>query len=161
MTIKFKSALCAAALLTGSAALAVTPIGNVNVDVDLDAIQNAKAANYWTDIADDLENEIVARLASQIEEQGASVSVDIDELSLANTFESTFGWEESYLIGDVSVSNLQDNSDHDFYTLKVSFQQAQAFFPEGVDFNKLTSDSPYYYESMIDAFADNVVEKLQ
>lgn len=161
MTHKITTTVCAAALLIGGSAIAMTPVQSVEVDVDLDAIKNAKAASYWTEVADDLENEIVARLTSQVDEKGASVSIDIDEVALANTFESTFGWQENYLIGDVLISNPLNTTDHQFYTLKVSFEQAKAYLPETVDFSTMSSDSPYYYKSMVDAFADHVVAKLQ
>lgn len=161
MTNLTKTTSYLAAFLLGSAALAVTPVQSVDVEVNLDAIENAKAANYWTDIADDLQAEIIARLAPQVGKEGASVSIDIDEVSLANTFESTLGWADNYLVGDVLISNLNDNSDHQFYTLKVSFEQAKAYLPTATNLDELTSDSPYYYESMVDAFAENVVSKLQ
>lgn len=145
----------AAALLAGSAAMALTPVESVEVDVDLSAIQNERAATYWTDIADDLETAIVSRLTPQLADDGASISVDIDEVSLANTFERTFSTEDSFLIGDVKISGEPK------YTLKVSFEQARVFMPENVDLTTITFDSPYYYTSMIDAFADNVANKLQ
>ncbi len=161
MTNTLKTTVCAAALIFGGSAIAATPIQSVSVDVDLNAIQNAKAANYWTDVADDLEEEIVSRVTDIVDEKGASLSIDIDEVSLANSFERTFGWEENFMVGDVLISNPFDNSQHEFYTLKVSFEQAKAYFPENTDFEAITSDSPDYYESMIDAFAENVVSKLQ
>ncbi|MEM9583774.1 MAG: hypothetical protein AAGA08_11715 [Pseudomonadota bacterium] len=161
MTYFIKTATCAVALTLGSGAFAVTPIKSVDVDVDLEAIQNAEAATFWTDIAEDIETEIATRIVSQIEEDGAALSIDIDELSLANTFQTTFGSAENYLVGDVLISNPLKTTDHQFYTLKVSFEQARAYLPENVDFNELTSDSPYYYDSMVDAFADNVVSKLK
>ncbi len=161
MTFKMKATATAAALIIGGSAIAATPIQNVDVDVDLDAVQNATAAAYWTDVADDLENEIVSRLTSQIDNDGASLSIDIDEVSLANTFEKTFGWEENFLIGDVLISNPLDASAHEFYTLKVSFENAKSYLPEDMDLATVTNDSPYYYESMIEAFADNVVAKLK
>lgn len=161
MTHDIKCATLAATFFVATSATAMTPVGSVSVDVDLAAIQNERAATYWTDIADDLETALVARLTDQLSEDGASVSIDIDELSIANTFESTFGWEESFLTGDVLIADVNDQSAYENYTLKVSFEQAIVYMPENVDLSTLATDSPHYYQSMIAAFADNVVEKLK
>lgn len=160
------SKLTLAALATAldtTAAVASTEIGSVDVRVDLDAIGNERAAQYWTDVADDLEEALVARLTNQIvEEGGASVSVDINELSLATAFEEDFGIEDTKLTGQVSVQNLFDQSVREFYELTVNYDQAARYFPtaDGVIAVQAITDQGYY-DGMIDAFADNIVAKLQ
>lgn len=151
----------AATLLASTSVFAQTMVRDVQVDVDLTAIQNANAAAYWTTVADDLETAIVARLASQISDEGVSVNVDVDELSLANGFQSILGIEESELKGSVSISNLQDNSDFQKYDLTVSFEPAPVVISPDADMVFITQSTAEYYAQMLEAFAENVAEKLE
>jgi len=164
MTQNMKTiALVVATMTVGSAAFAQTQIGSVGVSVDLDAIENERAAQYWNDIADDLETALVTRLVDQtVEDGGASLSVDINELSLATAFQEDFGIEDTTLVGQVSVLNLQDQSEREFYELTISYDQTASFIStaDGGVVSVSMSDKEYY-NSMIDAFADNVVAKLQ
>ncbi|GFE66443.1 hypothetical protein [Litoreibacter roseus] len=152
--------LVAGTLLAGTSAIALTDIESVDVSVDLEAIQNEKAALYWTSIADDLETAIIQRITDRIADKGTTVEIDIDEVSLANTFESVLDLEQSTLVGMVEVDDYPNAGKNQEYQLTVSYLQAQQFFPENVDISKITADSPEYYEGMIAAFADRVVEKL-
>ena len=157
------AAFLVATLTAGSAAFAETEIGSVGVSVDLDAIGNERAAQYWTDIADDLETALVARLVDQTDKDaGASLSVDINELSLATAFQEDFGIEDTTLVGQVSVVNLQDQSERQFYELTISYDQTASFVATGDgEVVSVSMTDKEYYNSMIDAFADNVVAKLQ
>ena len=150
-----------AIVLSSTAAFATTSVRAVEVDVDLEAIQNENAAAYWTSVADDLENAIVARLTDQIADDGASVIVDIDELSLANSFQSVLGIEKSELVGSVSVNNLQDNSQHQAYTLTVSYEPAPVVLSPDASLVFITRSTSDYYDEMVATFADHVTEKLK
>jgi len=129
------AALMSTAIVAGSAAFAMTEVQSVNVTVDLEAIENERAAQYWTTVADDLETAIVSRLTDQIvETNGASVSVDI----------------------------IQDQSEREFYELTVDYDQAISFLPTADgDIVAVSMGDKAYYDGMIEAFADNVVSKLQ
>ena len=161
--------LATATLTTSLIALAspgyaATMVKEVDVSVDLDAIQNAGIASHWAQMPDDLENAIVARLTDQFVaegEEGAKVSVDIDEAELANSLQSALGTAESKLAGSVNVTHETDNSAFDSYDLVVSFEQAGPFFLPGTDLTKITTDSKEYYDGMIAAFADHIAVKLQ
>ena len=157
------AALMSTAIVAGSAAFAMTEVQSVNVTVDLEAIENERAAQYWTTVADDLETAIVSRLTDQIvETNGASVSVDINELSLATAFQENLGIEDTTLVGQVSVLNLQDQSEREFYELTVDYDQAISFLPTADgDIVAVSMGDKAYYDGMIEAFADNVVSKLQ
>ncbi len=161
--IAILTGMMTSAIALGGAALAETEIRSVEVTADLDAIGNERAAQYWTDIADDLETAIVSRITDQIVETGgASISVDINELSLASAFQENFGIEDTTLVGQVSILNLQDQSEREFYELTVSYDQALNFFPttDGAVVTVSMSDKEYY-NGMIEAFAENIVAKLQ
>ena len=155
------AALATALLSTTVAAFAAVMVEEVEVSVDLDAIQNSKAADHWTAIADDLENAIVSRLTDRVTEDGAKISVDIDEVELANSWQSALNVADSRLAGHVNVTHQSDNTAFDSYDLSVTFEQAGPFFLPGTDLTTLTTDSKVYYDGMIAAFADNVVANLK
>ncbi|WP_281859256.1 hypothetical protein [Litoreibacter halocynthiae] len=158
----FKSLVpAAAALLMSSSAFAETSVSSVDVTVDLTAIKNESAAAYYTSIEEDLETAIVAKLTDQLSDDGASVVVDIDELSLANSFQSILGLEESELAGSVSVNNLNDNSQHQAYELTVSYLPAPIVFDPGEDIVIIRRDTTDYYIQMVDTFAEHLTEKLK
>lgn len=139
---------------------AQTVVRDVDISVDMDAIQNAEAAAYWSDLADDLENAIVANLVGRTGEQGAKISIDIDEVELANSFQSAIGVADSRLSGSVAVTHDSDNTQFDNYDLTVTFEQAGPFFLPGTDLAAITTDSKEYYDAMVAAFADHVVRRL-
>ena len=91
------TAASALALAFASPVLAETKVKDVDVQMDLSAIQNEKAAAYWTTAADDLKAAIAARVAERTADDGATIQVDIDELSVANWFETAFNMEQSEL----------------------------------------------------------------
>ncbi|MBC7139990.1 MAG: hypothetical protein H5U17_14955 [Defluviimonas sp.] len=148
----------ALALSPAAPAFAQTEVKEVEVSIDLAAIDNAQAASVWSNIATDLENAIVARIADQVDDDGVKISIDINEVELANSFQSAMGIAESRLAGRVNISSETDNSKFATYDLEVSFDQA--YLPAGTDVTVLTIESPVYYAAMIEIFADRVVEKL-
>ncbi|RLJ40760.1 hypothetical protein BCF46_3330 [Litoreibacter meonggei] len=159
----FKSLVtpAAAALMMSSSAFAETMVSKVEVGVDLTAVKNETAAAYYTSIENDLETAIIAKLTQQLSTSGASVLVDVDELSLANSFQSILGIAESELAGSIIVSNLEDNSQHQSYDLKVSFEPAPVVLSADEDVVILRSNTADYYAQMVDAFAENVADKLK
>jgi hypothetical protein len=138
-----------------------TMVKEVSVSADITAISNAEAAAYWTSAADDLENAIVARLVDRIGETGSKISVDIDELSLSNSFQNQLGLEDAVIIGMVNITNDDDNSKFDNYELTVTAQTAQAFAADGTVLEGAFTDTPEYYAALIAAFADAVVTRLR
>lgn len=150
-----------AALSVSTAAYAVTPVSGIDVTIDLDAIETPNAASHWNDIEADLETAIIARLTDQTADDGANISVDINELALASAFGSLAGIEDSSLSGDVKISNLNDNSQYESYTLSVTFDHLFKLMPADADRRVIVMDSKEYYDAMITTFADRVAEKLQ
>ncbi|HBD91728.1 MAG: hypothetical protein A2092_16030 [Rhodobacteraceae bacterium GWE1_64_9] len=158
-------------VLTLSAALAVpmapmafaadTPVESVKVEADVTSIANEKAAKFWGNLSTDLQAAILARVQDRIADKGSRITVDIDEVSLANSFETSMGLEDSILMGRVNVSS-DDNSKFDVYEMTVSVETARQYLPEGyVMSDDRFTDSPEHYAAMIAAFADNVVAKLK
>lgn len=150
--------LTTAAVLFATSALA-SNVQSVEVEADLTAVENTEAASVWRDLSSDLETEIAERLVSKIGEDGASIEIEIDSVELANSLSQAMGVADSKLVGDVEIDapGLFNKVD---YTLTVSGEQAVAYYPDGTQVADLTVGSEVYYNAMLDAFADNVVSKL-
>lgn len=151
-------ALAAAMAFSSLPASSQTVVQSIEVNADLDALRNIEAARHWATLSEDLKNAIAARLIGQInEEKGADITINVDTVSLANSFEAVGGIAQSVLVGDVIV---RDSPDDEVYTLTVTFEQAGPFFVPGTDMSVITLDSREYYDAMINAFADHVVREL-
>jgi len=158
-TLALTTALSLALMAPAAMAADLTPVESVKVESDVTAIANERAASYWGKLADDLQAAILARVQDRIADKGSRISVDVNEVSLANSFESVIGTEDSVLVGNVNISS-DDNSKFDSYELAVTINAALPLIPEGarlVDFR----DSPEHYSAMVNTFADEVVERLK
>ena len=158
-TLALTTALSLALMAPAAMAADLTPVERVKVESDVTAIANERAASYWGKLADDLQAAILARVQDRIADKGSRISVDVNEVSLANSFESVIGTEDSVLVGNVNISS-DDNSKFDSYELAVSINAALPLIPERarlVDFR----DSPEHYRAMVDTFAAEVVARLK
>lgn len=153
------SALLAAGTFMAAPVWAETLVKEIEVTADVAAIGNPKAAAYWAHVADDLRTAIAARLADRLDaEKGVKVDVDLDELSLANSYESAVGIADARMIGKVKILASNGADDTKVYDLTVGLDTT--YLPAGVDQARITSDSPERYRAMIDAFADHVVKSI-
>lgn len=137
-----------------------TPVESVKVEADITAIKNERAAKYWGNVAQDLQAAILARVADRVADKGSRISVDVNEISLANSFETTVGASDSVLVGNVMVSS-DDNSKYDAYELSITMDMANKYLPAGAVAIASMTDAPEHYRAMIDAFAANVVDRLK
>ena len=153
--------LTAATLMTlvATSAFAANKVSEIDVSVDLPAIENAEAAAVWTSLGTDLETAIAERITPILGEDGTEVVIDINEVALASAFENAYALEDSQLIGDVQIQNPGWLNDNDFELSVTAVQAVSAASPE-VDISQLTIASEEVYEAMITAFANNVSEKL-
>lgn len=159
----FRKSIIAVSLAAFAATAAfakVDKISEVAVTADLTAIKNEKAAAYWATLPDDLENAIVARLVDRIAEEGAKISVDLREVELASSFERALTAEDAVLVGQVNVSDMIDNTNFDAYELTVTLGTAPMISADGTTIMFDSLDTPEAYQSLIGAFADHVVKKL-
>lgn len=155
------AATLAALLLAGAAfAGADTKVRDIDVQVDLTAIQNPAAATYWTNVAQDLENAIVARVTDRTADDGVKISIDISEVELANAYENVTNIADTKMVGQVNVTSETDNTDFNSYELTVSVEEALPYFPAGTTVVMIARDTPEYYKAMVEAFADAVVKRL-
>ena len=145
--------------LVATSAFAANKVSEIDVSVDLPAIENAEAAAVWTSLGTDLETAIAERITPILGEDGTEVVIDINEVALASAFENAYALEDSQLIGDVQIQNPGWLNDNDFELSVTAVQAVSATSPE-VDISHLTIASEEVYEAMITAFANNVSEKL-
>lgn len=155
------SALTATLLATTAPVYAVTTVKDVVVTADATAIKDSKAAQYWSNLSNDLKDAILTRVTDRIADDGVKITVEIDSAELANTLQQVSGTAESKLVGGVAITSETNNTKFDGYTLTISFDQAGTFFPAGTDLTKITTDSKEYYDAMVAAFADGVVRNLK
>lgn len=160
--IRITLAATAVATLFAGASIADedTRVRDVDVKADISAISNPAAAAYWTNVADDVENAVVARITDRTADDGVKVSIDISEVELANAFENITNVAETKMVGKVNVSSETDNTEFNSYELTVSVDEALPFFPPGTTVVMISRDTPEYYKAMVEAFADAVVKRL-
>jgi ABC-type phosphate/phosphonate transport system substrate-binding protein len=148
-----------AALMATAAAAGVDRIQEVDVSADISAIQNAKAAEYWATLEADLEAAIGLRVTERLGEDGARVLVDIREVELANAFDRAVNLGDAVLVGQVNIVDDTDNRNYDAYELSVSLETARVIVPEGQTI-VFGLDDRATYQTLVDAFAEGVVERL-
>ncbi len=146
-----------------TAAAAETQVSKIDVVADLSALQTYEAASAWKNLETDLETAIAERLVTQIapeDAEGAEIEIELDEVTLANNFETAIGVGEWKLVGDVDL-DMPDASKDENYTLTVSTDQIRVFYPEGTNSDEVSVDSDVFYQAVVAAFADNIASKLQ
>lgn len=153
--------LLASALITPSLAQNAPTVKTIDVTVDISAVQNAAAAAYWGQLETDLENAILARVQSQIADDGVDIVIDISEVELSNGFQEVFGVADTRLVGSVKMVHATDNSRFDAYDLTVDVNAAVPLLPEGYVLSTTKADTKEYYDAMINAFARGVAVRLK
>ncbi|MDZ4094203.1 MAG: hypothetical protein U1D35_04755, partial [Paracoccaceae bacterium] len=147
-------------LATGAFAGPDGKVKEIDVQIDLAALTNPAAAARYATIADDLKTALLVRLTDRLGEEGMRVAIDLSEVELTNSFQEKLGLADNRLVGDVKISDMNDNTHFKAYELTVTMDQAKTYFPVGLDVTVLTISSDEYYTAMIEAFADSVVGHL-
>jgi len=154
------TAAAVAALTAGTVFASDTTVSSVNVTADVSAIANERAAVFWVNIADDLQGAILARLVDKLGDDGATINVDVRELALANAFERSFNIADAVLVAQVNVSHPSDNTVFNSYELSLTLGSSYVTDAEGKVISITGVDTPEAYQTLVDRFADNVVERL-
>lgn len=157
----FAGLFLASALVVPALAQDTPTVKSIDVTLDMAAVQNAQAAAYWGTLEADLEGAILARVQPQIADDGVDISIDISEVELSNGFQEVVGIADTRLIGSVKMTHLTDNSRFDAYELTVDVNAAMPLLPEGFVMATATVDTKEYYDAMITAFANGVVNRLK
>ena len=159
MLRNFISAAALTALAAGTAL--ASDVAAVNVTADVAAISNERAASYWGNIAPDLQGAILARLVDRLSDDGVTITVDLREVALASAFERAFQIEDAVLVGQVNVSHPVDNSLFDSYELSLSLEGGQTVDALQQTIVVTGIDTPEAYETLINRFADGVIDRLK
>lgn len=138
-----------------------TPVKGIAVTTELSAVSNEAAAAYWATLDTDLKTALATRLANRIGDTGAEIVIDIQEVSLSNGFTEKLGLADTRIVGDIVVTDEDDNRRNQFYTLTIDVNRATPMLPAGTDVTTLPADTRVYYTAMVDAFAENVVDNLR
>ncbi len=155
------SALTALSLAAPALALdADHQVEKVDVVFDLQAIESPEAAQFWSDLEGDLETAIIAKVADNIAESGSEIEIDIDEFDMTNTFQSALGLDSSLKAG-IQVTNEDDPTRNSFYDLRLTVNESGDFetTEDGVEI--VAAERELIYETMVNGFADAVIERLR
>lgn len=149
------SALALAACSSEPEAPTRQPISQIDVITDLSAVGNQQAVNYWTNLSTDLKTALANQFVNDIAPDGARVTVDVDELSLANSYTANFG-ENSTLSGVVTVTDMRGAA---LGTYNVSATSSQAMANMNAEpGQRISPNSTEFYQSLVTAFARGVDE---
>ncbi|MGV8988885.1 MAG: hypothetical protein ACOH2H_21755 [Cypionkella sp.] len=149
-----------ACMIVTTPAFATSMISTVDVSIDLPAVTNKAAALRFSHIADDLKAAIAVLLVDRLDPEGATITIDLSEVELSDSYTEDAGIADTRLVGIVNVNDPVNNKDFDNYTLTVDVNKAKMYLPADADVTVLKAGSDVYYKAMIDAFATAVVEKL-
>lgn len=136
-------------------------ISSVTVNTDLAAIQSREAVEYWQDLSSDLETAIAAEFAGNIDPTGRPVTVDIDELTLEETFTAGASLDTARLSGAVSLGDVAPDGVPDpTWTVTATAQDATPYVQEGGTI-QVNPTTPAYYDAIVKAFADGAADTLR
>lgn len=148
------SALALAACSHKPEAPARQPISEITVNTDLKAIGNRQAVNYWTNLSTDLKTALANEFVSDIAPDGARIVVDVDELSLAQSYAAGFS-QNSTLKGTVQVTDMRGAAiGAGMYNVTATMAQAEAAS------NNAAPTSTEFYHALVGAFARGVDQAI-
>jgi hypothetical protein len=154
------TATVATIALAAPAVATESPIESVDVMFEIQDIESSVAAEFWADLEGDLEAEILSLVSDRIDEDGAEISIDIDEFDVSKGFEGAIGLD-SVLTGKVEVRNENDPSANTFFDLRVTVDEAARLKRENGGVELVAHDRKEVYAAMIETFAEGVVKRLR
>lgn len=134
-------------------------VSEIKIIADLHSIGNRQAVNYWSTLGTDLKAALASEFVADISPSGAVLTVDVDELSLANAYTSKFAGENSTLRGLASLN--KDGKLVASYNVTASSSQALQYMPPQKAGVVVSPDSADFYAALVSAFAHGVYEAVQ
>jgi hypothetical protein len=163
-----------AALLMGSTVLTGALADDVNRDAvseivvtaDVQSIADPAAVAFWQSVEADLATALAAELYGRIAEDGALLTVDVDELSLVDAFAAPIGSERSRLSGNVILSDPANGDTLQEFAVSASANEgvapvAPGTAADGTQVIVLQPASAEFYAAAVGAFARGVAQTLQ
>lgn len=153
--------VAAITLIAGAVAAQELPsVAEINSTTDLSAIQNREAAAFWSNLDADLQGAIAARLIDRLGDDGLSIEIAIDEVELSNAFEAELGLDLSLLSGEVTVTDIETGVVERSFEVTATARQIMPMLPDDANIVVLTADTPDFYQTLVNAFADGVVDNI-
>lgn len=146
------SALALAACSSEPEAPTRLQVSEITVNTDLSAVGNSRAVNYWTNLSTDLKTALANQFVNDISPSGARITVDVDELSLAESYAAGFS-QNSTLTGQVAVTDMRGAVLGNY---NVSATMAQAVADSG----NATPTSTEFYKALVTGFARGVDQAI-
>ncbi len=138
-----------------------TTISEISVSTDLQAIGNADSVSYWQTLERDLEAALATEFIDSLDAGGAIVSVDVDEISLANAYSSQFQGENSRLAGRVRVTDRLTGDSFGTYDVTATAREAATLISTGSGTTTISPDSDEFYRAVVQAFARGVAQTVR
>lgn len=145
----------AIAALFATSAWARTEVHSVEVDADLAVIENLEAAKGWQSLSDDLKTEIAERFFQKL----MTKALRLKSRSTRYSLQTALPKRSVFLTANWSGML---RSTHRVFLIKRTTRSLRAPsrpLPTSQTAHRLPI-APWYYSAMLDAFADNVVSKL-
>jgi hypothetical protein len=157
----FRTKTLAAALalspFVASAQEVPSPISDVKVSVELEAV-DANALDLWPNIGNDLTEAILAAASPYLAEDGHTVAVVLNEVSLGGTDVLGEAGEFNRLGGWVYV---RDDPAEPPIVSKEIVLVAESFVPGGTTLIHIVPGRPDFYNALVNVFAIRVIEEVQ
>lgn len=135
-------------------------VSSIAVTTDLSAVQSREAVEYWQNLSDDLETALASEFAGSINPNGHPITVDIDELSLSETFVAGATVDNAQLSGLVTLGDIEPDARPDpSYTITATAQDATPFL-QADNVVEINPTTPAYYDAIVKAFARGAAEAL-
>jgi hypothetical protein len=135
---------------------APVPISDVSVTVEIEAV-DSNALDRWPEIGPDLTAAILAASAPYIAEDGLSVAVVLNEVSLGGTTVLGEGGEFNRLGGWVYIRD--DPAQPPIFSEEIEFE-AETFALGGTSQFYIVPGRPDFYNALVNVFAARVVEEV-
>jgi hypothetical protein len=135
-------------------------ISQVGVQTDLSAMQSREAVGYWQSLSDDLQTAIAAEFAGSFDPAGDIITVDIDELSMSETYLASGSIEDARLSGLVTVEQA-DGTDIGAYNVTASSSDLVNYLPPGTDVATVRPTDRVYYDAIVQAFARGTADAIR
>lgn len=149
------SALALAACAGGGEVPTRQAISQITVETDVQSIGNPGAVTYWQRLSSDLETALAAEFVNDISPDGAVLTVDVDEISLANSYTANFAGESSTLSGVVTLVDGR-GAPLGTYNVTATSSQALASAPVPSGTTTVSPGSAEFYAGLVRAFARGV-----
>jgi hypothetical protein len=135
---------------------APVPISDVDVTVEIEAV-DSNALDRWPEIGPDLTAAILAAAAPYVAEDGRSVAVVLNEVSLGGTTVLGEGGEFNRLGGWVYIRDHP--AEPPIFSEEIEFQ-AETFALGGTSQFYIVPGRPDFYNALVNVFAARVVEEV-